>query len=134
MTNHFDIDGVLAGIYSDYDVEADKQEVEQGKEKYAGKLRILRGIELGQPLYRPNESISYLEKHDFDYVLVSLHNLRDKPDFSLWDYGKMSDEECEDLLKEYFKEYLLLLDFPRIDTLAHLNYPYRYMKRAGRKI
>lgn len=134
VTNHFDIDGVLDGIYAGYDVETDKSEVLRGQKEYSGRLRIIWGIELGQPTHRQREALEFLERHDFDYVLLSLHNLRDVPDFSFWDYSKMTDEMCEYWLDKYFSQILDMLDFPRCDALAHLTYPYRYMKQAGRKV
>lgn len=134
VTNHYDIDGILDGIYPDYDADADLQEIESLKEKYSGILRIIRGIELGQPTHRWDESLAFIEKYRFDCVLLSLHNLRDVPDFSFWDYTRMSDEMCVYWLERYFTQIYDMLDFPRCDALAHLTYPYRYMKHAGKKI
>jgi len=134
VTNHYDIDGVLDGIYDDYDAESDHLEVMRGREKHSGKLRIIWGIELGQPHHRPREALEFLERFGFEYVLLSMHNMRDVPDFCFWDYGKMSDSMCEYWLGKYFEQVLEMLDFPRCDALAHLTYPYRYMKQAGRVI
>lgn len=134
VTNHYDIDGILDGIYPDYDAAADTLEIESGQEKYGGSLRIIRGVELGQPHHRPREAQEFLAAQNYDYVLLALHNLRDVPDFSFWDFTKMTDEMCEYWLDRYFTQVIELLDFPRGDALAHLTYPYRYMKQAGRKV
>ncbi len=134
VTNHYDIDGVLDGIYPDYDVSADTLEIERGRKKYVGSLRIIRGVELGQPHHRPREAQEFLAAQSFDYVLLALHNLRDVPDFYFWDFTKMTDEMCEYWLDRYFAQIIEMLDFPRYDALAHLTYPYRYMKQAGRRV
>ena len=46
----------------------------------------------------------------------------------------MTDVMCRYWLDDYFSQIVAMLEFPRIDTLAHLTYPYRYMKRAGRSV
>lgn len=134
VTNHYDIDGILDGIYPDYDVAADMLEIENGREKYGSSLRIIRGVELGQPHQRPREAQDFLAAQNFDYVLLALHNLRDVPDFSFWNFTEMTDEMCEYWLDRYFAQVIELLEFPHYDALAHLTYPYRYMKQAGRKV
>ncbi len=139
VTNHFDIDGVLDGIYGSYDADADRRALESARETYAGRLRIIRGIELGQPHHRPREAQEFLARNDFEYVLLSLHNMRDVPDFYFWDFKQMTDEMCRYWLERYFSQTLELLDFARENTgrnyaLAHLTYPYRYMRQAGRTV
>ena len=96
---------------------------------YAGRLRIARGIELGEPHARPDEAKKLLSEQNFDFVLGSLHNLRGKPDF--YEYPYTSEEQCAQLNREYLAELLELTEFPYFDTMAHIGYTSRYMHRDG---
>ena len=44
ITNHFDYDCIKKKLYEEYDGFGDTDEIEAAKERYKGKLRILRGI------------------------------------------------------------------------------------------
>jgi histidinol phosphate phosphatase HisJ family len=134
VTNHYDIDGALDGIYEGYDADADRTELETARKKYAGRLRIIRGVELGQAPHKPAEALAFLKRNNFDYVLLSLHNLRDVPDFFFWNHTIMTDVMSAYWFDRYFDQILAMLDFPRGDALAHLTYPYRYMRHGGRTV
>lgn len=96
------------------------------KEKYADKIQLLFGVELGvQPHLRRELSI-YAKSYDFDFIIASTHLCNQKdpyyPDF----YEGRSDEEA---YREYF---LSILDglkaFSNFDIYGHLDYVVRYGK------
>lgn len=131
VTDHCDIDGVLDGYYPKYDKEEIRRDVFAAKEKYAGKLEILYGIELGQPHARAEESKKLLEECRFEYVLGSLHNLRGVPDFSFFHYGKMEPEVIDHFMNRAVDELCEIARFSGITTMAHITYPARYMRQDG---
>lgn len=47
----------------------------RGRAAYAGRLRIARGIELGEPLADLKRTEAILDAYDFDFVLGSQHKL-----------------------------------------------------------
>ena len=58
--------------------------------KYRQKLKVLCGIELGEPMHDPKCTEKALSFGDFDFVLASLHNLKNMEDFCAINevYGK----------------------------------------------
>ncbi|WP_087239220.1 histidinol-phosphatase HisJ family protein [Anaeromassilibacillus sp. An200] len=91
-----------------------------------GKLQILCGVELAQPMQNPQAARKLLSSHAFDFVLGSIHAIRGKQDFYFLDYTSM-DDPCA-LLDRYFEEELeLVRDWGDFDSLAHLTYPLRYL-------
>ena len=134
VTDHCDIDDELAGIYKLLDKEAVYAAVTAAKEKYRGRVGILFGIELGQAHYCPAESHALLARYPYDFVLGSIHNLRNMPDFSLLDYARLDDDEVRALYDTALDEELGLCDFEGVHALGHLNYPERYLHRLGRTL
>lgn len=132
VTDHYDIDGVLDGFFPDYDGTAARREIEAAAQQYAGKVELVRGIELGQPDLRPDEARAFLRRNAFDFVIGSCHNLPNVPDFYFINFTEMP----EPLMANLFRRSLLQLQdtarFEGIHTIAHLLYPTRYMARSGR--
>lgn len=102
----------------------------KAKEKYAGKLEVCAGIELGQPHHAPELAREVLAQCDYDIVLASVHYLRDHRDFYYLDY--INENDPYEVYKLYFSELREVLEFGSFDSLAHLTYPLRYIiGRAG---
>lgn len=93
-------------------------------EAYAGRLRVARGVELGEPLYDLATAESILRDHNYDFVLGSIHKLGDDVDYYEYDYSHRDVGESMDL---YFDAVLELARWGRFHSLAHLTYPFRYM-------
>lgn len=98
-------------------------------EKYKGKLKILRGMELGEPMHDPAQTQKALSYGEFDFILASVHNLRGRDDFYYMDFDKV---DINEVLSEYFDELTETAAFEYFDSLAHLTYPLRYIfERKG---
>ena len=133
VTDHYDIDGMMDGIYPDYAEKAEmaRAEIRGVADKYADKIKLTYGIELGQPHLRPTEARTFLAKYDFEYVIGSLHNLRDVPDFYYMKFGLMTKRHIELIFERNLRELHNLVSFEGISTVAHITYMYRYMKLDG---
>lgn len=131
LCDHCDIDDILDGIYPPYPADEIYRAVTAVREKYAGQLEILYGIELGQPHARPEESKQLLDKYNFDFVIGSLHNLKNYPDFCFLRYDVMTYEHIDLLVRRSIDELCEVARFSGISTLAHINYIGRYMKKCG---
>ena len=94
------------------------------REKYRGKLKVLRGLELGEPLHDPEQTEKALAYADFDFILASIHNLKNMQDFYYMNY---SGVDVDALLDKYFGELIDTAGFPHFDSLSHLTYPLRYI-------
>lgn len=101
------------------------------KKKYEGKLTVLCGIELGEPMHDSMLTKRAIAYGASDFTLASVHNLRGMSDFYFIDYSKVSVDE---ILKLYFDELAETASFQHFDSLAHLTYPLRYIKAKTGKI
>lgn len=102
------------------------KEVKEAQVKYDGKLRVYCGIELGEPMQNLSAAQRALSLADFDFVLASVHNISGEQDFYWLDYR---EDTIEELLRRYFNEVLLTARWNHFDSLAHLTYPLRYIKK-----
>ena len=106
-------------------------EVKKAANVFDGQLDIYFGVELGQANHDPASAAQALQVCNFDFIIGSLHNLRDKEDFYYLDYSK---EDIDALLLQYFNELLELATVNMFDVLGHLTYPLRYIiDRTGKK-
>lgn len=94
------------------------------RDKYQGQLKVLRGMELGEPMHDLSCTEKALSYGDFDFILASVHGLRNMLDFYYMNYSGIN---IDDLLKRYFDEVCETAAFPHYDSLAHLTYPLRYI-------
>lgn len=123
VTDHCECDVYYKDSY-DKTVEQSFFETRKAKAVFRDRLAVFNGIELGQPLYDLGAAEDALSKCDFDFVLGSVHNLRDKKDFYYLNYN---EENVPALLNAYFDELISLSQWSGIDSLAHLTYPLRYI-------
>ena len=122
ITDHCDIDG--ADMDEDKLCSSQLQAVTEARDKYAGKLSVLRGLEIGQGIYRRERTEKIFNNYDYDFILGSLHNLENMEDFCFLNY---SEYDVYDLLTSYFDGLLELCEWGAFDSLAHLTYPLRYI-------
>ena len=94
------------------------------KEKYSGKLKVLCGLELGEPMHDPECTERALAYGNFDFILASVHGMRNMLDFYYMNYRGI---DIDRLLDQYFDELIETASFPYFDSLAHLTYPLRYI-------
>lgn len=131
ITEHCDIDGIADGLYPKYDADRAVKAVLEAKKRYEGRLEVLLGIELGQPHCMPKEAGELIASHPYDFVLGSLHNMRKTPDFSFLDYKAMEETITGYFFSRSLDELLEVLDFGPVNSLAHITYPVRYIRRRG---
>lgn len=126
VTDHCDIDG------ADIDVDAlctsQLDDLEKCQAALKGRIRIIKGIEIGQGIYRKEETLRLLDTYAYDFVLGSVHNLENEDDFYFLDYSQL---DVNEVLGRYFDAVLELCKFGAFDSLAHLTYPLRYLARDG---
>lgn len=96
-------------------------------------LRLLKGIELGEPCFDLPLAERLLSSHSYDFVLASQHRLSDElPDYYFIDYSSWSDARIEAEMTRYFKAVLEIVKWNGFDSLAHLTYPFRYLPEKWR--
>lgn len=133
LTNHYELDLVLSGRCSAPDYEAEERELLAAREKYAGRLTILRGIELGQPYASLEESEKLLRARPYDMVLGSVHILSDGTDFYDYRDTALSDEQYRAMWEDYLELLLRNASVSPADVQTHLTYPLRYIPADRRE-
>ena len=124
ITDHCDIDGEGSDFFDL--CKRQTEDIAACKLKYnTKKFTVITGLELGQGIYRKEESLELLNSFDYDFVLGSIHNLENMQDFYFLDYSILNVYE---LLDEYFNAIIELCEWGCFDSLAHLTYPLRYIK------
>ncbi|GLY18490.1 hypothetical protein Kisp01_55040 [Kineosporia sp. NBRC 101677] len=114
------------------DVEAYQAELERCRDKYPD-LRILSGIETGEPHLFPGSVAAVLRSGAFERVLGSLHSVVHE--------GRMLSPErvfglnampTEDLMRRYFEGLLDLIKGSDVfQVLAHCDFPRRYWPQSA---
>lgn len=99
-------------------------EISRSRAVYNDKIKVYTGIELGQPTQNYEAAMDALNLAEFDFVLGSLHNLKNEQDFYFLNYTPVN---APVLLRRYFNELLELAKQNLFDSLAHMDYPMRYI-------
>lgn len=131
VTDHYDVNAIVDDIYT-YDAAAAKAAIEEAKEKYRNLLTLSYGIELGSATAYPEKAEAFLKKQEFETVVGSIHYMTGCDDFYDWDMKHISEEDFVTAWQCYLAELTRLCELGVADILAHLTYPLRYYKKAGR--
>lgn len=126
FTDHYDLN---TPEEAQYDPPLSRCQATLAQQEMGTRLEIGWGVELGQGHHFPDRAQAALDRWDYDFVIGSVHHVRDKPDFYFLSYS--TEQACAALLTQYFDELLELARLGTFDVLGHLTYPLRYMKRAG---
>jgi histidinol-phosphatase (PHP family) len=124
FTDHCEVDAFEKGNY-ERSVRQAFFEVSKARSAFIGDLLILNGIELGQPHYDVATSEKIISSQQFDVIIGSVHNLRNREDpYYIKDFSNM---DVNAFLREYFEEIRKMVMWGNFDILAHLTYPFRYL-------
>jgi len=126
FTDHADFVKVHADQHC-VDILGYLDSIERCRSKYID-LRILSGVELGEPHWFPEETAAVLAAGPLDNVLGSVHCIR--LDGDVVDASQLRDREGLDFAaatRQYLGEVLAMIDGGQpFEALAHLDYPKRY--------
>lgn len=106
------------------------KEAEEEAERFKGKVKILKGIEIGEAIWDKPCAKEILGKNDFDIIVGSVHAVRYKDytaPYSTIDFSKMTSAEINEYMSKYFDEVLETLETISCDVMAHLTCPLRYI-------
>jgi len=126
FTEHADWVTVHEGQHS-VDVPGYLEAVERCRQRFKG-LRILSGVELGEPHWFPEETAGVLAGGRLDRVIGSVHcaNVGGKP-VDASQFRSLPPDKATEAIREYFRELLALVESNQpFEVLAHLDYPKRY--------
>ena len=126
FTEHADWALVHQGQHA-VDIEGYLDAVDRCRVRFPG-LRILTGIELGEPHWFPKETEAILAAGPIDQVLGSVHSIHlGGGTLDASQFRSRSGIDFPAAVREYFAEVLLLVESGQpFEVLAHLDYPKRY--------
>lgn len=124
ITDHFETGYVIDPLQSDIENQRRSLEDVRAQVGKHGGLKVLAGVELGQPTFDTDVAGRVAGEMEFDFVLASVHFLRDGRDFYYLDYHRTDPYEVYEL---YLKELLETVRWGGFDSLAHMTYPLRYI-------
>jgi len=109
------------------DIAGYLEAVERCRVRFKG-LRILTGVELGEPHLFPRETAEVLAAGPLDQVLGSIHTIRVGGELlDASQFRHRVDLDFPAAVREYFRETLALVESNQpFETLAHVDYPKRY--------
>jgi histidinol-phosphatase (PHP family) len=109
------------------DVGGYLEAIERCRHRFKG-LRILSGVELGEPHWFPEETAALLAAGKLDRVMGSVHCVRigGRP-VDASQFRALPPAGAMEAIPEYFRELLALAESAQpFEALAHLDYPKRY--------
>lgn len=112
------------------DVAGYTASVEECRQRFPG-LRILSGVEAGEPHLFGASAGAIVHEHAFDRVLGSLHAVPYQGRLVSADaiFGRMPDD---DAMRYYFAELVALIEGSDLfEVLAHLDFPRRYWPKGA---
>lgn len=129
ITDHCDIQ-----YYIEHDIlsciKRSVDEVIEASRLYKGKVKILKGIEIGEGIWSKKYTDEILNAFDFDVIISSVHAVRYKDysdPYAIIDFSKMTATELDEFMDMYFDEVLEMLSKIPCDIMAHLTCPLRYI-------
>lgn len=108
------------------DVEGYSADLARCREEFPD-LRILSGIEAGEPHLFPASVAAVLAAGNFERVLGSLHGIVYEGALTGIDHALFAGLEAHEVMRRYFAELVILVDGSSVfNVLAHCDYPRRY--------
>jgi histidinol-phosphatase (PHP family) len=108
-----------------FDAENYLEAVQQCRDRFP-QLRILSGVEVGEPHRHAHQVAEALRAGRFDRILGSLHTLADGDTFAE-PPSLLTHLHPAEVLRRYLAEAAVLIEQSDVfDVLAHLDYPMRY--------
>jgi histidinol-phosphatase (PHP family) len=127
VTDHCDIDAGRAGCLSV--LASLTRDIRAARTLYGDRLRISLGVELGEVHHDLPLSREIANDPAVDFVIGSLHRLRNERDFYYLDYDRI---DLDALLDRYYDELLEMAEVGDFDVVAHIDYQVRYMSENAR--
>lgn len=125
LTEHISFDP-KDSAYNFFDFKDYENEINTLSEKYAGKIKIKKGLEIGEYHLYKEDFDKYFMKCNLDFIIGSIHNLNGK---GL--KANISENGINYTYNTYFKEVLNFIQVGDFDILGHLDIVQRYAFKDG---
>ena len=92
-------------------------EIAEVRDRFAGTMAVLSGVELGNPHDYPEDATAMLAGHPFDLVIGSVHWLDGRPGWEPPFFAQGLDAGY----RRYFEEVVRMVEVADFDVLGHLD-------------
>jgi histidinol-phosphatase (PHP family) len=125
FTEHFDLFPGDPG-YGFFNPEKYFKAVDSARREYGARIRILAGLEFGEPHLYPWE-FEEITKLGFDFILGSVHMV---DEVFVGEKYLLEKYTAAEIFEKYYAEVLKAVKFGGFDALAHFDFPKRYQGAA----
>jgi len=126
ITDHIDFDYPDKSIVFDLDFINYYEVLTKYQKEFEGKIKVLKGVEVGIQHHIVTECNHALDPYDFDFVICSIH-AADKLDLHGGEF--FLDKTPKEAYVRYYEYYLeCIKDYKDYNVLGHLNLVDRYKK------
>lgn len=111
-------------------ISASVNETVEAAKEFDKKIKILKGIEIGEGIWNGEYSEQILNAHNYDVVVGSVHAVRYKNytmPYSTIDFSLMTQEQLHEYVTMYFNEVFEMLNKVPCDVMAHFTCPFYYI-------
>jgi histidinol-phosphatase (PHP family) len=127
ITDHLDFDP-RAPAFAFRDFATRERVVRGAAERWAGRgLAIRFGVEISYESRREEEIRDHLARHPYDFVIGSVHVMRDSPYTAGRVAGWVAGRSFEEIVAPYFAEVVAAARSELFDTVGHLDYVKKYV-------
>jgi histidinol-phosphatase (PHP family) len=125
FTDHVDFDATLDRADLMFHPLDYFRSVNKVKYKYKDKLEVLAGVEIGMQPHLLDKYNKFINEHNFDFVIMSLHTIDNKDIFQ--DYTEIEKSSLT-IIRKYYKELLICVkEYDNFDVLGHIDFIDRYI-------
>ncbi len=124
-----DMPGATPDMPFTFDADEYFKKMREMQQKYADRIKINIGVELGLQPHLAAYYTEYTNKYHFDHIIGSVHIVHGKDPYYKEYFEGRSDH---DAFLEYFEcTYECIRAFKGFDVLGHLDYAIRYTPNKG---
>lgn len=101
------------------DYESYTKEIEEAKEKYQGIINIVKGLEIGFQPHVRDKNNNFITKHQFDFVIGSVHNING---LGLFNEDYYQEKTRKNAYTTYLQQVEFMVEkFPYFHVVGHLD-------------
>lgn len=113
--------------YNFFNFKDYKKELQKLSKKYDGKIKIKKGLEIGEYHLYQKDFDKYFKEHNLDFIIGSIHNLNGRGFRT-----NIAENGVKYTYETYFKEVLTFVEMGDFDVLGHLDIVQRYAFETGK--
>ncbi|RKD27189.1 histidinol-phosphatase [Caminicella sporogenes] len=131
FTDHIDYEYCDPSINFDFDIEEYTNYINKMKNLYKGKIKVLKGVEIGIQPHIIEKCEKFINRNDFDFVICSIHTCNKK---DLYSGDFFINKTPKEAYIKYFEELLYCIKkFDSFNVVGHLNIITRYNKEVAKE-